>query len=148
MRLPLGATIAEAVCWLVGNVVPVRTDLTGRVTGWYRVEAEGRRIAPGVRLSKLDKEVPLTLVPVPNDTVRVNVVVEVDGKEARFAAPVGRAVPVVSLVDHLVGWLDLGPGPWTLSAGPDVLQPHAILDDLGERVVAGLELVLRPDTRR
>ena len=44
MRLPKEATVAEALAWVVPNLVPVRVDLTGRLSGWYRLKVDGKPI--------------------------------------------------------------------------------------------------------
>jgi hypothetical protein len=132
MRLPLGANAAEAVSWLIGNVLPVRTDLQGRVSGWYRLEVDGNRLAPGTLLSDLDPERPLVLVTVPNLVVMADVEVVGGTAPVRLVTPVGTAVPVASLVDHLTAWLALPAASWRLSLDGVALDAHGILADLGD----------------
>ena len=131
MRLPKEATAAEAIGWLVGNLVPVRTDLSGRLSGWYRISSGSTPVPPHQKLRELDPEQPLVLHTVPNLTRMVDL--RVDGPTpARFMAPMGTAVPVVTLVDHITAWLGLPQGAYEL-VGPDgPLGAHAILADLGD----------------
>jgi len=144
MRLPKAATAAEAIGWLAVNFVPVRTDLTGRLTGWYRLHHGGEAVPPDTCLSDLDSSLPLVLHSVPNEVRMVSIRVTTT-PEIRFMAPVGTAVPVVSLVDHLIGWLDLSDTSWTLSHGDHVLQPQGILADLECPAVGVLDLVFSQD---
>jgi len=134
---PLGEVIAN----LVGTVLPVRTDLTGRVSGWYRLQ-HGR--------DRLDARMPasdapagdLLVVHVPNRLVHTDIQVESTVGPVRFVAPVGTAVPVLSLVDHLCAWLDLPGGAWALQHGGRTLPSFLILDDLAPAADALLELRL------
>ncbi len=130
MRLPRSVTVAEAVAWMVQNLVPLRTDLTGRVTGWYRLQQSGALLPASTRMSDVDAEKPLVLVTVPNAVVMADISILAGAVPARFVAPVGTAVPVVSLLDHLCAWLSLPPGDYQLLSGGTVLAPHAILADL------------------
>ena len=119
----------------------MRTDLSGRLTGWYRFKVDGKPVPAGTRLRELDPEKSLVIYTVPNTTRMVDLTVE--GQQAtRFMAPMGMAVPVVSLVDHITAWLGLPAGEYSL-VGPDgPLGPHSILADLPERA-APLAVVLR-----
>ena len=142
MRLPEKHTVAEAVSWLVGNVIPVRTDLTGRLTGWYRLSNSQGRIAPETSLSSLDPEEPLIIETVLNGSRLVDLSV-VGARPHRFVTPVGTAVPVISLVDHITRLLGLPDGRYELHGPDGALAPHSILDDLeDDREV--LPLALKP----
>ena len=142
MRLPKQATAAEAIGWLVGNLVPVRTDLSGRLTGWYRLSSGEAPIPPDLKLEAVDPELPLVLHTVPNIDLLVELTVRSD-PEARFVAPMGSAVPVVTLVDHISAWLSLPPGTYRLVAPSGPLGPHSILADL-DAADTRLSLVLEP----
>ena len=130
MRLPLGATAAEAISWLVGNVVPIKTDLSGRLAGWYRLSKSQDLVPPASTMSTLDTDMVFTLKFIPNHQVYADIEVLGAATPIRFVSPVGTAVPVVSLVDHLAAWLNLDAGDWRLSAGGRPLDSHAILSDL------------------
>ena len=129
MRLPKEATVAEAIAWAVPTLVPVRTDLTGRLTGWYRIWVDGAPVPPDRRLKELDADKALVLHTVPNTTRLVELVVE-GSTPARFLAPVGVAVPIVSLIDHITAWLGLPQAVYTLVGPSGPLGPHSILADL------------------
>lgn len=143
MRLPKGATAAEAIGWLAVNLVPVRTDLTGRLTGWYRLHHDGKPVPPDARLSELDPSLPLVVHTIPNE-VRMADITVAGSSEVRFLAPVGTAVPVVSLVDHLTGWLELPVGAYSLHTEAGPLPPHAVLADLPAST-GKIKLTLRSD---
>lgn len=143
MRLPLGATAAEAVSWLVGNLVPVRTTLTGAIAGWYRFHQGGKAVPPGSALDALDREQELTLTHVHNRTVFAQITVEHGTQTHSLLSPVGTAVPFASLTDHLCAWLALPSGRWRLRMGDVMLDPHGILEDFPEALGSGTPVALR-----
>ena len=61
----------------------------------------------------------------------------------RFVTPVGTAVPVVTLIDHITRLLGLPDIPYELHAPRGPLSPHHILDDLDDDSEV-LPLVLKP----
>jgi len=130
VRLPGGADVASAVARLVGNLVPAPTDLVGTLSGWYRLDTDDGPLAPDSRLSSVGKEATLTLRFVPNALQVVTLEIAHGEPRVRLRLPVGSAVPVVGLVDHLARWLSLPPGPWGLHVGDTPLDPYAILADL------------------
>ncbi len=129
VKVPAGQPFSEVVATLVGSRLPIPTDLTGAVSGWYRVELDGVRLDPDARADSVPAGSELRLVHVRNTVVQADVAVEGGPTPARFVAPVGTAVPVASLVDHLSAWLDLPPGDWHLRLGDTPLSPYAILAD-------------------
>jgi hypothetical protein len=122
--------------------LPLRVDLSGRLLGWYRLELNGRPLPPEARISELDPEQPLGLRFVANRSLMARVEVSASPLPLRFAAPVGSAVPVGSLVDHLIIWLGLPEGDWELCLAGRPLEPHAILDGRVEGD-APVDLLLR-----
>jgi hypothetical protein len=144
VKLPGKISAAEAVSWLIGNVLPVPLDATGRLLGWYRLEQGGQRLDPQSKMSAVDADEPLQLSFVANTTIDVQVEVVRGGSAVRFNSDVGTAVPVVSLVGHLAGWLGLD-GAWGLFQGDDQLLPHQLLSDVS--VTDGAALQLRPIDR-
>lgn len=128
-RLPSAASSAEGVSMLVGTVFPVRLDLAGRLAGWYRMEQGGVQIPADRRMFELDPEREITFRFVPNDTIIAEIEVRGADLPHRFKAPVGTAVLVTSMVDHLITWLELGPGEWGLLLNGRSLEPHGILQD-------------------
>jgi hypothetical protein len=141
MRLPNNATTAEAISWLVGNMLPVRTDLTGRLTSWYRLSNASGLLPPDTLLSSLDPDQPLIIETVLNETRLVDLRV-VGEPDHRFVAPMGTAVPVGTLVDHITTWLGLPEGSYSLHGPSGPLPPHVILADLAA-TAERLALVLR-----
>ena len=129
MRLPKNATTAEAISWLVGNMLPVRTDLTGRLTSWYRLSNASGLLSPDTLLSSLDPEQPLVIETILNETRMVELRV-VGASEHRFVTSVGTAVPIVTLIDHITAWLGLPDGSYHLDGPHGPLPPHSILADL------------------
>jgi hypothetical protein len=134
---PLGEVLAN----LVGTVLPVRADLTGRVSGWYRLRSGDTRL-PAAMLAKDAPEGELLIEHVPNSLVHADVHVEGASGPVRFVSPIGTAVPVLSLVDHLCAWLDLPAGAWQLHHGEQALASYLILDDLSPAADALLTLRL------
>jgi len=129
MGLPTKATTAEVVALLLGNVIPVRTDLTGRISCWYRLELEGERLDSRLRLEELDARKNHTLMCVLNTTIQADIEIVGTSTPTRFVAPVGTAVPMVTLVDHLAAWLNLPAGEWYLDLDGDRMGAYEILSD-------------------
>ncbi|MFT5679325.1 MAG: hypothetical protein ACI8RZ_000229 [Myxococcota bacterium] len=130
MRLPLSATVSEAIAWMLGNIIPVRTDLTGRISGWYRLSLRETPVAPGQRMADLDDKQTYTLRHIPNTILHADISVIGGEAPVRFVAPVGLAVPAVSLIDHLAAWLSLPAGDWELLADDVALSNYSILADV------------------
>jgi hypothetical protein len=128
LRLPLSATSAEAVTWMVGNLVPVKLSLTGALVGWYRLSNSRGRVGHNVLMSALDVNEELSLELVENQTLFCDLLVEQNG--ARSLSPCGSAVPVGSLTDHLCAWMGLPAGAYTLLVNDVDVGPYAILADL------------------
>ena len=123
---PLGEVVAN----LVGSVLPTRLDLVGRLTGWYRLEHEG--VALPVEMNARDVPAErLTIRFVANTMMHADISVVSETQNARFVAPVGTAVPVTSLVDHLCCWMGLPAGEWRLSCGDRALAGYETIGDLG-----------------
>lgn len=130
IRLPLSASAAEAVAWLLGSVLPVRADLQGNISGWYRIERDGQIFPASRRLGELDAQQTYMLRFVPNQTVHADIDASAAGSPVRFVAPVGVAVPAVTLVDHLAAWLGLPAGDWMLEANGQLLGAYGIVHDV------------------
>lgn len=129
LRLPVKSTLGEAVSFLVGYVLPVRTDLAGGLAGWYRLDQEGKALAASAPLEQADASKPLQVRFVPNRVVMADIEVVGAAVPLRFVSPVGTAVPVASLTDHLEAWLGLPDARWRLHRDGRALDPHAILAD-------------------
>ena len=129
LRLPLKSTVAETISFLVGYVIPVRTDLTGLFSGWYRLDQDGKPLSPTSLMELVDPQKPLLIRSVPNQIAFADIEVVGGPAPARFVAPVGLAVPVACLVDHLEAWLGLPDARWRLHRDGRPLDQHAILAD-------------------
>jgi len=148
LRLPGDSSAAEAVTRLVGTVLPVRADLSGALSGWWRLSQGGTRLPADQPLSRLDPKRSVEVERVDNRVITAEIQVPEAEPPARLVARVGTAVPVASLADHLVDWLSLPAGRWELRVDGQLLGPHAILADiepLSARPVLELRLASRPD---
>ena len=129
LRLPIKTTTAEAISFLVGYVLPVRTDLSGGLSGWYRLEQDGQPLPASAALEQADAAKPLNVRFVPNRATMADIEVVGATVPLRFVTPVGLAVPIASLVDHLEAWLGLPDARWRLFRDGRALDLHAILAD-------------------
>lgn len=140
-RLPVDQQVSEAVAKLVGMLLPLRIDASGRLTGWYRFSQGGVRPAGNPRMEVFDSEVPIDLDLVPNTTVSLNLGVVSDTGPSSLRLDLGIAVPACSLADHVAEMLSLPAGRWRLYAGERALHPHEILADIQD--LDAVELVIR-----
>ncbi|NOY27485.1 MAG: hypothetical protein GXP62_16605 [Oligoflexia bacterium] len=130
LRLPGDITTADAISRLVGHVLPLRTDLSGGLAGWWRMAQGDRSLSGAQPLSQLDCQQPIDIVLVENVLVTVEILVPSSDPPARMLARVGTAVPAVSIADHLAQWLALPAGQWRLFCDGTLLGPQMILADL------------------
>ena len=137
-----GSSVAAVVAQTVGDSVPYPLDQTGTLEGWYRLEVDGQRIAPEMDAATLARRT-CRLVWVAAETRLVEVCVNTGGKDVRFSNPMNTAVPVRSLVAHLLDWLALPPGDWCMHVGERVLLGEMTLNDLAEDGELTLELRVR-----
>lgn len=138
-RIPRAFTLAEAVSFLVGNVVPVRLDLQGRLLFGYRLGPESGPAPGSTLVSDFEEGSVLVLHPVPAEEVWVQVEVR-SGTPARFRVPVNLAMSAASVTDALAGWMQLPPGRWALRHQERVLSPHLLLAELDLREEPSLVL--------
>lgn len=138
-KLKIGSTLAESAHRLAEAMVGVCADLQGNLTGWYRLEQGGRTFPGAATGAILDPSIPLELRFVPASSRRVTLHVRGD-REVRFEAPVSTAVPVRSLLAHLVRWLLLPPDAWSVSVDGERLQAYQTLGEYDDR--DELELVV------
>jgi hypothetical protein len=137
-----GRSVAAVVAQTVGDSVPFPLDQTGALEGWYRLEVDGKRVAPDLEATTLARQT-CRLVWVPAATRLVEVCVNSGGKDVRFSNPMNTAVPVRSLVAHLQDWLALPPGDWCMHVGGRVLLGEMILNDLADVGELSVELRIR-----
>jgi hypothetical protein len=140
-RLPTDQPVSEAVAKLVGMLLPLRTDASGRLTHWYRFAQGGNRPAGHLTMASFDVASPIDLELVPNRVVPVRLRVETEGGHVSLRLGLGTAVPACGIVDHVASMLALPAGRWRLYLGERALQAHEILEDLGALVAE--ELVIR-----
>ena len=145
-RLPRAGSVASAIGRLVGPVLPIRVELDGRIAGWYRIDGPEGPLDPWLQMSDLDASLTYTLRLVPNHPLRALILAPAADPPLRLLTQLGSAVPVASLVDHLVAWMGLN-GRWQLSAEGRVLEGRAILADLGE-LPDPLPVTLEPEAAR
>ena len=140
-RLPVDQLVSEAVAKLVGMLLPLRMDGSGRVVGWYRFSQDGVRPAGNPCMETFQAGTPIDLVLVPNRLVPLLISVEGEAGPVALRMQLGLAVPAVSLVDHLAELLSLPAGRWRLFADGRAMAPHEILEDLSD--LDAVELVIR-----
>jgi hypothetical protein len=131
LRLRSGPAVpvGELIAGLVGSRLPLRTDATGRVLGWFRAQVDGAAVEAARPVGELAEGAELVLRVVDNRLLHADVHAEESG--ARFLTPVGAAVPVSSLAEHFAALLGLPVGERALECGGRELPGFAILDDLG-----------------
>ncbi len=128
--VPPDATLAQAAA-RAAEEAGIPTDLVGSITGWWRLEQDGKRWPGTDKVSVLDAARPVSLTFVPNRVITATLEIQGVAETIRFQAPVGTAIPVRSLLEHLRRWLGLPAGSWTLSADGKPLAPLQTLDDAG-----------------
>jgi hypothetical protein len=128
-RLPGQSTLAEVVGLLVGQAVPLRTTLDGRVAGWYRLGPAAGPLPADTRLDTLDLEQTLVFHFVESRAVLLDVEVQGADVAARLRAPVATAIPVATLVDALASLLDLPAADWVVQLDGVALEPFHVLED-------------------
>ena len=124
MKLSLKSTAGEACSYLSAYIIPVRTDLMGQLSGWYRLEQDGQRVPASAALETVDPQKPLVIRFVSNISSFADIAVIGGPAPVRFVAPIGTAVPVATLVDHLTAWLGLPDGRWRLHLGGRARSPR------------------------
>ena len=111
---------------LIGRRLPIRLDMMGRISSWYRFKGGGNFISGHTRMLELPKGT-LELSMVPNDTKWVQI--EVPSKNIKLVTSVGIAIPILSIIDHLVCWLKLPRMEWKASVNGVEADYHDILAD-------------------
>ncbi len=129
VRLPVDQPVSEAVAGLLGTVLPLQSDLAGRITAWYRLRQGSRPVPATVPMKSLNNEKILDLVLVENRTVTMDLVVEAATGPVSMRVLLGTAVPACSLVEHLAAMLALPAGSWRLQLQGRLLCSHEILSD-------------------
>ena len=119
-RIPTGFSLAEAVSFLTGSVLPLRTDLQGRVRLGYRLGDEEGPHDGTKQISSFQAGSTLVLHPVPAREVWVRFEVyesqEEDAEPTRFRSVVNTAVNAATVADALTSWMGLPPVAGSSSA--------------------------------
>ncbi|MCB9760848.1 MAG: hypothetical protein H6739_13505 [Alphaproteobacteria bacterium] len=129
-RIPSEATLAEAVSLLTGTMVPLRTDLQGRVTLGYRLGDEDGPAPGAASISEFAEGSTLVLHPVAAREVWMRLEVDDEDTPARMMIPVNTALPVAAVTDHLCAWLRLSGSGWALYQSEEIISPHVLMDEL------------------
>jgi len=129
-RIPGRMTLSEAVTFLVGTAVPIRTDLQGRIRESYRLGPESGPGPGDTPINRFPEDSTLILHPVPAREVWVDLEVRDGEPSTCFKVPVNVALSACSVVDAIAAWLELPPGRWTLFAGEVPVGPHTVLDEV------------------
>ncbi len=129
-RFPGKATLAECVARLTASLLPIQTDLSGRLTSGWRLGPESGPLSGATLVETQASDTLLLLHPIAAAQVIAEIQVEDADAPHRFRAPVTNVAPAASLVDHLVRWLGLEGGPWTLHAGDRALGPYELIDEV------------------
>jgi len=144
LSVPEGTTVGGVISRAVGVELILPTDQTGMVQGWYRLRSDGQDIDPR-RPAEALHDVQAQVVRVNSSTRNVDIVVRSKAKDVRFSNPMNTAVPVSSLVRHLVDWLAVGEGDWSLWHSGTRLDGDLILADID--ALDSLTLEFRAGTR-
>ena len=139
-RFPGKATLAECVARLTASLLPIQTDLSGRLTTGWRLGPEAGPLAGDTLVEAQAPDSLLLLHPIQAREVLAEIQVQDEDAPHRFRAPLSNVTPAASVVDHLVRWLGLDDGPWSLHAGDRVLGPYELLDEVD---LSSTPLVLR-----
>jgi hypothetical protein len=132
--VPEGANLAVACTWLYGALLPVETDLNGRLVASWRLGTHAGPL-PGWQLVS-DSEPPLVLHRITNKTKELALRVEVSKEVVRFkASSVVQLGALIGSIGKHQG-VDLS-GLWVCAGGQ--AYPHeALVDELPD-----IELVLK-----
>ena len=140
MRVPSGTTVGGVISRAMGVELVLPTDQTGTVQGWYRLSRDGQIIDP-LQSSDALSDGRAQVVHVGASTRDVEIIVRSKSKDVRFSNPMNTAVPVSSLVRHLVDWLAVGEGDWSLWHRDVALNGD--LNDIGDSESLTLEFRAR-----
>jgi hypothetical protein len=115
---------------LLHRVLPMRMDLTGRMTSHYRFMLDGSPCSGRLKMTSFSPKKVIMLCSVPNEVRLMNIEVQTEDDIHQFLAPVGLATSMGSIVDHLVSWLRLGRGNWVVQLDSEEMYSHDILFDV------------------
>ncbi len=119
---------------LLHRVLPMRMDLTGRLTSHYRFMLNGSPCSGRLKMTSFSPKKVILLCSVPNEVKLMNIEVQTENNIHHFIAPVGLAMSMGSIIDHLISWLRLAKGHWVLELDSEELFSHDILFDVREKL--------------
>ncbi|MEC7983850.1 MAG: hypothetical protein VX278_01720 [Myxococcota bacterium] len=122
---------------LIGKRLPIRLDMMGRVSSWYRFQGDGDFLSGHTPMSDLPTGT-LHLHMVPNDTKWVQI--DVPSKNIKLVTSVGVALPMLSIIDHLVCWLKLPRAQWKVSVNGQEADYYDILVDFPMQALNTIQL--------
>jgi hypothetical protein len=128
-RFPTKASLAECVARLTASLLPIQTDLTGRLTqAWRLGPADGP--VPGRSLVESQSQDTLLLLhPITFRETVAEISVQDGDVPLRFRAPMSNLTSAATVVDHLVRWLGLPDGDWNLHADERQVGPFELMDE-------------------
>ena len=88
--------------------------------------------------SALDPNEVVDIVRVPGEVFHVSVVILDDDAEHRFQTPVSSGIPSAFLLSHLIAWLSLSDGDWSLQIDGVATLPMQTLMELNCIMVPSL----------
>lgn len=122
---------------LIGRKIPLRMDPMGRISGWFRFASKDGFHSGRTPMSQiLGSE--LSLVVVPNELRWVEISVPKQG--ITVMTSVGSAIPMLSIIDHLVCWLQLSGAGWSILVNKQKTDYYDILDDFPQESTYTLTL--------
>ena len=122
---------------LIGRKIPIRMDPMGRISGWFRFASTDGFYSGRTPMSQISG-VELSLVVIPNELRWVEI--SVPQKEITVMTSVGSAIPMLSIIDHLVCWLQLSGGGWSILVNKQKTDYYDILDDFPQESTYTLTL--------
>lgn len=135
---------AEFVSVLLTNrLLPLRMSLDGRLLGWYRFSQGERTFLGHELMSELDSDCPIELVCLPVQTELVDIEIHLEEKIISYRTPVANTVPVISIIDHLIGLYSLRSEGWGLFIGETQMGWHDVLWDYQNNPKSCLKLKLK-----
>ncbi len=129
-RFPGKASLAESVARLSASLLPVQADLAGRLSHGWRLGPESGPAQGDTLVERFGEGSLLVLHPVLASERLASFEVQSGDTPIRFRAPVSNVVPVATLVDHLVRWLELPEAKWRLWVDKTPLDPYLLLDEV------------------
>ena len=109
----------------------------GRISGWFRFASKEGFHSGRKPMSQISGE-ELSLVVVPNELRWVEISVPKQG--ITVMTSVGSAIPMLSIIDHLVCWLQLSGVGWSILVNKQKTDYYDILDDFPQEATYTLTL--------